>query len=176
MGRSASLMMLVLSVSACSSPESPHAGALGNAYGPLMAPGQNCLRCHTEGSGANAPPWTVGGTVFASRDASTDDGVEGVTVVVRDGTGKELRLVTNSAGNFYSRDTLTFPARVRIERGNTTIEMPRDVPAGSCNACHSHPDPAGGARGRIYIPSVGPDASTGTSSLRSRSSVTPGPS
>jgi hypothetical protein len=50
--------------------------------GPLMRPGENCLRCHSEGTKERAPVWTAAGTVFRRIDAMRDEVVEGVHVTV----------------------------------------------------------------------------------------------
>jgi hypothetical protein len=122
------------------------------APGPLMRPGENCLRCHSANSPTKAPPWSAGGTIYPSLTADRDDGVAGVTVFLEDRTGKKVTATTNEAGNFYVREPLEAPYKVAIEFEGRRIEMPIEAPAGSCNACHSHPDPAGKAKGRIHVP------------------------
>jgi hypothetical protein len=119
--------------------------------GPLMMPGDNCLRCHNPISDTGAPPWSAGGTVFPATDAKTTDGVMGAVVEITDAQGKVVKLTTNEAGNFYTAEALEAPLRVALTHDGKRIEMPVDAPAGSCNACHSLP-PVGGAPGRIHLP------------------------
>jgi len=120
--------------------------------GPTMRPGENCLRCHSPTGGVGAPTWTAGGTIYPRRDADQGEGVEGVNVTITDADGKTVTLVTNEVGNFFTDEPLTKPYRVAIEYEGRTKQMPREAPAGSCNACHSWPDRSGGAPGRIYVP------------------------
>lgn len=119
--------------------------------GPLMMPGDNCLRCHNPISDTGAPPWSAGGTVFPSTDSALEDGVQGAVIEITDAQGKVVRLTTNEVGNFYTAEALEAPLRVALEHGGKRIEMPVDAPAGSCNACHSIP-PVGNAPGRIRLP------------------------
>lgn len=126
----------------------------GFAVGPDMLPGENCLRCHSKGSQySTAPVWTAAGTVFERADS--DVGVAGAEVHLTDATGQELTLTTNAVGNFYTAQALTFPLRATLTHESFAADMPIDVPAGSCNACHSHPDPSGDAKGSIRIEDVG---------------------
>jgi hypothetical protein len=120
--------------------------------GPEMRPGDNCLRCHSTTSGLTAPPWTAAGTVFRRNDADLDEGVEGAQVSITDVNGESTTVTTNRVGNFFTRARLEAPFRVAIEYEGRRIEMPIEAPAGSCNACHSWPDPIAGAPGRIYVP------------------------
>ncbi len=119
--------------------------------GPLMRPGENCMGCHT---GGRAPRWEVAGTVFECARADRHEGVTGVEVVFRDGTGAEvLRLATNEAGNFYSKTDLPEGYRVSLIRGDDEREMSFSPPKGSCNSCHTLP-PENGAPGRLHIGAV----------------------
>lgn len=128
-------------------------GAYGFSTGALMLPGENCLRCHSKGSPyPRAPTWTAGGTVFARADATESEGVSGAVIEITDKAGRKVILTTNSAGNFYTQEELQAPFRVAIEHNGRRAEMPIEAPAGSCNACHSHPDPTGGTKGFIRIP------------------------
>ena len=122
------------------------------ATGPLMRPGENCLRCHSPGNNLGAPVWTAGGTVYPRKDAAEDEGLAGVRVTITGAAGEKVTLTTNAVGNFYTAEPLTKPYRVVLERDGRTKEMPIDAPAGSCNACHSWPDASGGAPGRIFAP------------------------
>lgn len=124
------------------------------APGPLMRPGWNCQAsgCHFPDGRSPPPDWSAGGTVFPRFDAEANQGVAGVTVVLRDALDKEVRLVTNSAGNFYTAEPLQGPIDVTLERGGRTIKMPTPAPAGSCNFCHARPAIPDGPAGRIYAP------------------------
>lgn len=147
------LLALPLTVLACGSDGGASTDTSATeATGPLMRPGENCLRCHSPNTKERAPVWTAGGTIFARRDAERDEGVPGVKVFITGAAGEKVELETNEVGNFYTRAPLTKPYRVAIEYQGRRKEMPVDAPAGSCNACHSWPDPSGGAPGRIYVP------------------------
>jgi hypothetical protein len=74
----------------------------------------------------------------------------GVTVVLRDEDGKEVRLVSNEAGNFFTAEPLRGSLDVTLEHQGRSRKMPDRAPAGSCNFCHSPPPSA--AQGRIYAP------------------------
>lgn len=137
----------LLSLGACASEAN-----VGEATGPLMRPGEDCLSCHSENSGRNAPPWSLAGTVFPSPDALSTDGVPDVAVRIFDADGQVVAtLMTNEAGNFYTDMPLPTGFRVGLEYEGEQIEMSCSPPAGLCNACHSDP-PTGGAPGRIFIP------------------------
>ncbi len=147
------VLPIALLLAACSSSSDASSDSLATETpGPLMRPGENCLRCHSPNTGQNAPVWTAGGTIFTRKDAERDEGVPGVKVVLRGAAGEEVEVVTNAVGNFYTGAPLTKPYKVAITYEGRTKEMPIDAPAGSCNACHSWPDPVGGAPGRIYVP------------------------
>lgn len=124
----------------------------GEKTGPLMRPGQNCLRCHTAGGQAAAKPFSVGGTVFPKPDAGLCEGVAGVTVRVTDAKGKRVELTTNQAGNFWTAEPLEPPLSMEAERDGRIKKMPVTAPTGGCALCHSVPDAVGGARGRIEAP------------------------
>jgi hypothetical protein len=120
--------------------------------GPLMRPGDDCLRCHGGSPGGgeerHATPWSLAGTVYASADANPDTGIEGVDVQVRDANGFAFTLHSNLAGNFYSAETVAFPVDVCVSRNGSVTCMESSAPHGSCNLCHAVP-PLNGAGGRI---------------------------
>lgn len=132
----------------------------GFATGPLMRPGDDCLRCHSAGSKyPEAKHWTLAGTIFPRADASSTEGVAGASLIVSTPDGKPvLTLVSNSVGNFYTDVALPSGFRVAVEFGGERIDMPCAPPAGNCAACHSLP-PIGGPTGRIYVPGGGPSIS-----------------
>jgi hypothetical protein len=116
--------------------------------GPLMKPGENCLRCH---GGGDAPRFTVAGTVYSCAEAGSGDGVGGVAIVIKDGSGTEIeRLTSNEVGNFYSFSQMPSSFQVSVERNGTGHEMADSPSTGACNSCHSVP-PQGDAPGRLYI-------------------------
>jgi hypothetical protein len=126
-----------------------------NTPGPLMRPGQNCLRCHGPNREAASKPWSAGGTVYPSPDSPVDKGMAGVSVLLVDAAGKRVTLTTNAVGNFYTAEPLKGPINVTLEKDGKVKKMPRGAPAGSCGACHSYPDPTGDgvsmAEGRVYL-------------------------
>jgi hypothetical protein len=110
--------------------------------GPLMTPGEDCHGCHGD--------FTVSGTVFKSPDALPQFGLGGASVLVDDAAGRSLSLTTNSAGNFYTREDLTFPLTVSVQLGENVRRMAPLVDQPGCNNCHDVP-PIGSATGRIFI-------------------------
>lgn len=133
--------------------EVPNAFELGaeELTGPMMRPGQNCLRCHSVGGVAGNKVFSVGGTVFPTGDADACEGVSGVTVRVTDKNGKKVSLVTNSVGNFWSLEPLEAPLSMEAERDGRVLTMPVTAPTGGCALCHSWPDNVS-ASGRIRAP------------------------
>lgn len=143
--------------------------AVSTAPGPMMRPGENCLSCHREGGEAGRRVWSAAGTVYPTATSRRTEGVAGVKVTLTDINGKEVVLTTNAVGNFYTAEPLAFDGkayafdgrpdepgkmprfRIRLDYKGKSREMPYDAPAGSCNACHSSPDPID-ARGRIFLP------------------------
>lgn len=114
--------------------------------GDFMLPGSNCLECHKPGS-REAPTWTAGGTIFT--DASGLKAAKNVTVTITDATDKVVTLTSNTAGNFYTTRSLTFPIDVEVEKGGVKRAMATSVDDGGCNSCHSC---EGAAGGKLYAP------------------------
>ncbi len=135
--------------------EVPTAATLqpGEATGPLMRPGANCLRCHTSGGQAAAKVFSVGGTVYSAPDAFACDGVEGAVVRVKDATGQQVSMVTNQVGNFWSTVPLQPPLQMELEFEGRLRKMPVTAPTGGCALCHSWPNPVSAA-GRITAPFI----------------------
>ena len=122
-----------------------------DSNGPLMKPGENCMRCHD---------WTVAGTVFPCKDADPSAGVPGVTVVITNAAGTELtRLTSNAAGNFYTKTPFTGSVHASIERSGATQKMTTAQTTGACNSCHTVPG-QNAAPGRLYIDSAACGATT----------------
>ncbi len=126
----------------------PLLAACAGEVSPLMKPGQDCASCHSTLVDTH---WTVAGTVYRSGSAPAEQGVKGVTVVVVDSTGRQLEMVSNEAGNFYTAEALQFPlTTARLQQGQRVRAMPLHVLDGSCNSCHSD-KPKGGAGGRLFL-------------------------
>jgi hypothetical protein len=118
--------------------------------GPLMRPGEDCMRCH----GANedeAKTWSIAGTVYDAPDADAQAGLLGAHIQITDASGWSFRLRSNLSGNFYSAESVAFPLQVCAEKGGATHCMEDPVQSGACNACHTVP-PTGEAPGRIAVP------------------------
>jgi hypothetical protein len=107
--------------------------------GPMMEPGHDCMECHGgRGGEEDAVAWTVAGTY----------GSQGSKVSIRDAAGKSFTLTANQAGNFYTREPVTFPITVAVDgqymppaggvpgSGGIGLLSP---PNNSCNrsGCHS---------------------------------------
>ncbi len=121
----------------------------------LRNAGEDCGSCHRAGGKAPEHPFTAAGSVFATPDGPpARAGARGVVVALRDAGGREVRLETNSAGNFATERALRFPVAATIEdpaTGRRTVGPVGRCTAGSCDLCHA-PVPAGGARGRLLSP------------------------
>jgi hypothetical protein len=123
--------------------------------GPLMMPGQNCLKCHSAGGEEDAPPWAAAGTLYDDPNASEDQGVQGADVELTDANGWTITLHTNQAGNFYTAEKLAFPLKAAcVNKDGRRDCMDPPVPYGGCNGCHTQP-PQNDAPGRIALPAPG---------------------
>jgi len=118
-----------------------------------MKPGQDCLSCHKPGG---EKPWTLAGTVFPTATSATNQGLSDATIQIADANSTTLTLTaaviltSNSVGNFYTPNALTFPVAVAITHAGNTVNM-NAAPSGACNSCHTEP-PLNGAPGRINVP------------------------
>jgi hypothetical protein len=105
-----------------------HCHAGGEALGPLMLPGRDCLACHDGTYDVKkftaAGTWTRPGLNVSLVDANGTK-VDGTT---------DPGLVTNAAGNFYTTAPLVFPLQTATV-DNSVMRDPR-APYGGCNACH----------------------------------------
>lgn len=125
--------------------------APGQFNSSLMLPGRACLECHDRTLGPSAM-MVVAGTVFADVQQRDEcPGEPGVRVVIVDDEGTEASFTTNFAGNFYIRQTLVFPVRVRLEDSELIRVMEDPVDTGDCNSCHT-PTGEEMAPGRIVRP------------------------
>lgn len=156
--RAAQLGVVALGVIVGCSGEAGDSSPGAATTGPLMRPGDNCLRCHNDTGTVGAPTWSAAGTLFPSFAADPSEGVADAVIRIADRDGTVVELTTNEAGNFYTAEPLLPPLHVTLIQGDRTLEMPVPAPAGSCNACHSLPS-VGGAQGRIAIVEAAADAS-----------------
>ncbi|MCS6901505.1 MAG: hypothetical protein RMJ98_10315 [Myxococcales bacterium] len=122
----------------------------GDDGSPHMHPGRDCIACHTrEGEG---PRFTIAGTFYgASGQADDCFGASGAVIEVTDAAGKIVSLVSNPAGNFYTKDAVQFPITARVTFNGKTRQMSTPVSTGACNSCHTVQG-AQGAPGRIAFP------------------------
>lgn len=121
---------------------------------PTMKPGGACISCHT--SSGEGPRYQIAGTVYPTAhepdDCSGVDGsANGAQVIVVDATGAEIVLSVNSAGNFYSRETIAFPYHAKVVQDGQERAMLAAQQSGDCNACHTESG-ANQAPGRIMLP------------------------
>jgi hypothetical protein len=94
--------------------------------GPLMAPGQDCLECHS--GGGEARSWTVAGTW-----------TRGAHITVTDARGKTVPMRGNKVGNFYTAEPLTPPLRVSVDGVEmSTTALKSGLHYGGCNLCHGN--------------------------------------
>lgn len=119
---------------------------------PEMFPGRDCVGCHIDNDG---PPLALGGTIYPYvlgapqiQIAQSGDhcfGIEGVQVIVEDGEGQSIELVTNRAGNFYvegNPDDFVKPFNVTIVwndgvDGSEQTNLMNTRPSyGGCARCH----------------------------------------
>jgi hypothetical protein len=105
-------------------------GGGGDGKDEFMSPGEDCLAagCHTD--------FSFGGTVYAADDAPAEQGLEGVTIKVVDAANKTLTLTSNRTGNFYTKESVTWPASFYLTKDNLSGDM-LNASNGQCNACHS---------------------------------------
>lgn len=122
-------------------------GTCGGEGGEML-PGADCLACH-DGSGGGggeedeeAPKFTAAGTAFADMDGTGP--LSGATVRITDAGGTVVTLTTNSVGNFYTNEALTFPIDAEVEANGSTSTMASSVDVGGCNSCHACAGEAGG--------------------------------
>ena len=115
--------------------------------GPDMAPGYDCLACHS---------FPAAGTIFPTAHEVNDcDGTaaNGLKVVITGADGKVVTLTPSpTSGNFYAGTAITppFTAKVTDASGGVRAMMSSQM-VGNCNACHTVAG-ANGAPGRIMAP------------------------
>ena len=100
-------------------------------------PGEDCLMCHHQGG--EGPPFTFGGTVFASSGGGAP--LAGATIHLIDALGTDVVVTTQSNGNFWSTDLVTFPVLAFTSLCPDVKPMltPLGETDGSCNraGCHT---------------------------------------
>ena len=96
--------------------------------GPTMLPGRVCGACHRTGGQAQNSPWTVSGTLFASKASgcNSGEGLPGMVVEILYGQDDPNgaykysqvqpngRIKTNSVGNFTSATKFVAPMIARV--------------------------------------------------------------
>ncbi len=123
----------------------------GSEGSPLMVPGGNCIKCHSQGEG---PRYAVAGTVHGAVDDDTNCyGIKGVKVTLTGANGNTLVMTSNEAGNFYSRSKngLTTPYKATVTYNGQTKQMITAQNDFNCMNCHTAQG-ANAAPGRIFVP------------------------
>ena len=123
----------------------------GNSGSSRMKPGGDCIGCHTDMD--DGPRYTVAGTVYRELDEPDDcDGAMDVVVEVVDAKGEVWREPTNSAGNFYFKDSgLVFPVTTKVIENGVERVMVAPIETGNCAECHTA-EGLDGAPGRVIAP------------------------
>jgi hypothetical protein len=103
---------------------------------PQMDPGQDCLSCHSAHGAASGLTFTVAGTVYPLALTGAEGGLFNAEIDITGADNRTLTLRSNGAGNFYSAESVVFPAAVAIRIGGQSYPMQQPAPVGSCNACH----------------------------------------
>ena len=121
--------------------------------GSRMRPGDTCVSCHAQ-SGGEAPPLTIGGTVYKTAHEPTlceGANVSGANVVITDANGQSFTISVNSAGNFYSSTGVATPFHAKVVTSVGERAMSAAQTSGDCNSCHTESG-ANSAPGRIMLP------------------------
>jgi hypothetical protein len=102
-------------------------------------PGEDCLMCHHQGGMEGAPPFTFAGTMFDSSGGTAPIG--GATYHLIDALGTDVVVQTETNGNFYSLELLTFPVIAFESQCPDVVRMlgPVTEADASCNrsGCHT---------------------------------------
>jgi hypothetical protein len=137
-------MLAMVWLIGCGDPAKSSAqAALGNEApgvrpGPLHRPGQPCLVCHT-GDPGDPSEWSIAGTVYLTKTATTP--AAGAAVSVTDANKTTKTYKTNAAGNFYEQADRFKPKyplqNISVTYNGTTKNMNSLVNgSGSCATCH----------------------------------------
>jgi hypothetical protein len=156
------LLTLALPLAGCGDPildaeiTSLGGEAAGVGRGPAHRPGQPCTLCHSA-AGGRTPIFSVAGTLY--QKASSKIPIQGATITVTDATGATQALKSNCVGTFYIEENKwapTYPLRVQITDGQTTIKMLTEIrdegvqPVASCAICHAEPASAA-SPGHLFL-------------------------
>jgi hypothetical protein len=102
-------------------------------------PGEDCLSCHHQGGMEGAPPFTFAGTLFDSSGGTAP--IAGGTFHLIDALGTDIPVISETNGNFYSLELLTFPVLAFRSMCPDVVRMqaPIHEAEGSCNqaGCHT---------------------------------------
>ena len=71
-----------------------------------------------------------------------------MTVTVVDSVQKTVSMTSNSVGNFYSEESVTWPATITLTLGTRTAGM-QNGQSGACASCHNT---SSTGQGRVYLP------------------------
>jgi hypothetical protein len=126
----------------------------GDKGSELMHPGRVCITCHA--TEREAPKFSLAGTVYPTShepdECNGRSGSSGITIVVTDGTGKQLRPISvNEVGNFHFDGPVATPFHVKVVFNGKENAMSASPPNGDCNSCHTQ-NGANSAPGRILAP------------------------
>lgn len=115
--------------------------------GPNMAPGYDCLSCHS---------FVLGGTVYPTAHEPNNcdgTGASGLAVVITGADGNVVTLTPNpSSGNFYTTTPIKTPFTAKVtDASGAQRAMMASQTTGNCNSCHTTAG-ANGAPGRIMAP------------------------
>ena len=106
-------------------------------------PGEDCMNaCHNHG-------FRAAGTLYKSATGITP--MVGATITLKDSAGHTITMVSQTNGNFYTSQTISFPVTVSVSGcpNNATMTDPVQSSGAGCNqggACH------GGTQGQIHLP------------------------
>lgn len=114
---------------------------------PTMRPGEACLSCHRSGGKADEERFTAAGTVYGDANGSAP--LAGATISITDANQRQVTLTSNTAGNFYTKSTLTPPLTIVVSDGTQDATMLSGASSGDCNGCHA---PSGSAAARVFVP------------------------
>jgi hypothetical protein len=84
-------------------------------------PGEDCARCHRMGGKAEAFIWTMAGTLYADRSASSM--AKGREIIMEDREGNVISITSNRGGNFWT----TAPHCQQPVRGERPRQHPRSA-------------------------------------------------
>ncbi|MGE0872006.1 MAG: hypothetical protein AB7P03_25835 [Kofleriaceae bacterium] len=117
--------------------------------------GQDCLAggCHLAGNtGLNAPAYTAAGTAYALDRITPSPGANILVINMGETFEDAIRMVADDAGNFYTGQTIQFPAQTNatVCPGNTPMITPLTSAAdGACSRAGCHVTVGGS--GVIYV-------------------------